>query len=122
MGIKPPKGAVILFGGSSADGWNNGKVVDRLLAATGTTSENTFKDCEIHLEFRTPYKPHASGQERGNSGVYYGGRWETQVLDSFGLEGRMNECKTTATPCSSATSGSCRSEPIATAGRASCRP
>ena len=62
------------------------------LQATGTLSKATFKDCHLHLEFRTPYKPHARGQQRGNSGVYYGGRWETQVLDSFALEGRMNEC------------------------------
>ena len=65
---------------------------DGLLQATGTTSKPTFKDYNLHLEFRTPYKPFARGQGRGNSGVYFGGRWETQVLDSFALEGKMNEC------------------------------
>jgi hypothetical protein len=92
LGKKPPKGAVVLFDGTSAEQWKNGKMENGLLANSDCTSIPKFKDYTLHLEFRTPYKPYARGQARGNSGVYHWGRYETQILDSFWLTGEQNEC------------------------------
>jgi hypothetical protein len=92
LGAEPPAGATVLFDGTSDDAWENGQVKDSFLLATGTTTKQKFGDYKLHLEFRTPYKPFARGQQRGNSGVYHSGRWETQILDSFGLDARDNEC------------------------------
>ena len=92
LGARPPEGATVLFDGTSAEAWINGKVENGLLPNTDIMTKQKFSDYHLHLEFRTPYKPYARGQARGNSGVYHQGRYETQVLDSFGLEGRMNEC------------------------------
>jgi len=94
LGAKPPKGSVILFDGKEhgADLWKGGRQTKDDLLMEGCTSKQTFGDFKIHIEFRTPYKPTARGQGRGNSGFYAHGRYEVQVLDSFALEGRHNEC------------------------------
>jgi hypothetical protein len=93
LGKKPPSGAIVLFDGSSVDKWENGKLVqDKWLGATNATTKQKFGDHSLHIEFRTPFMPEARGQARGNSGVYLQGRYELQVLDSFGLEGKNNEC------------------------------
>ena len=91
LGAKPPKDAVILFDGSSAEHFKNGELDGDLLACNNIFSKRLFQSYTMHIEFRTPFKPFARGQGRGNSGVYHQGRYETQVLDSFGLEGAMNE-------------------------------
>jgi hypothetical protein len=43
------------------------------------------QDFRLHVEFLVPpTSPTLSEQERGNSGIYLQGRYEVQVLDSFG--------------------------------------
>jgi hypothetical protein len=96
LGAKPPAGAVVLFDGTKQTlekNWKPGaRITDDGLLEQGATSIPTFGDHKLHIEFRLPYQPHARGQGRGNSGVYLQGRHEVQMLDSFGLEGRDNEC------------------------------
>jgi hypothetical protein len=92
LGAAPPAGARVLFDGTDASGWTNGRMSDDGLLQVGTRSRESFGDFTLHLEFRTPFQPGARGQGRGNSGVYLQDRYEVQVLDSFGLEGKHNEC------------------------------
>jgi hypothetical protein len=113
LGANPPAGATVLLDGTSLDGWNQvkssegktpvevptvaWKLVDgdamEVVAGTGSVvTKKKFVDFRLHLEFRTPFMPEERGQGRGNSGVYLQGRYEVQVLDSYGLSGEDNEC------------------------------
>lgn len=94
LGKEPPEGAVVLFDGSSTENFTGGKLTDDglLQPSPSATSKQSFSNFTMHIEFRTPFMPAAEGQARGNSGVYVINRYEIQVLDSFGLEGKNNEC------------------------------
>jgi hypothetical protein len=93
LGAKPPEGAMVLFDGSSTDAWEGGELIDgKWLGAQNIATKEKFGDHKLHIEFQTPFMPTARGQDRGNSGVYVQSRYEVQVLDSFGLEGKNNEC------------------------------
>lgn len=103
VGAKPPEGAVVLFDGKSLDGWlsRDGKparwnLTDGILTVQGGTgdihTDRKFDSFRLHIEFNCPYMPDAHGQGRGNSGVYLQGRYELQVLDSYGLPPKNNEC------------------------------
>jgi 3-keto-disaccharide hydrolase len=92
LGMRAPEGALILFDGSNVDLWTPGKPAETGLMGVGTRTKQVFENYTLHLEFRSPYMPYATGQARGNSGMYLGDQYECQILDSFGLEGEDNEC------------------------------
>jgi hypothetical protein len=92
LGEKPPAGAVVLFDGTSAAAFEGGKLNDDKTLAAGVTSKQKFGSCQVHIEFQLPFMPESRGQQRGNSGIYLQGRYEVQMLDSFGLKGEDNEC------------------------------
>ncbi|MBI3823461.1 MAG: DUF1080 domain-containing protein [Planctomycetes bacterium] len=103
--VKAPDGAVVLFDGKSLDGWlkrdgkspAHWKILDGgILQVSGggdiITKQKFDGKFRLHVEFRVPYMPKATGQGRGNSGVYLQGRYEVQVLDSYGLKSKDNDC------------------------------
>lgn len=102
LGLKPPEGAVVLFNGENLDAWTktDGKsaaewpVKDGVMAVGrgNIMTKDRFGDFKLHLEFNVPYMPKAKGQGRGNSGVYLAGMYELQVLDSYGLKLRDDDC------------------------------
>jgi len=92
---KPPRGAVVLFDGTSADKWHQRgsnqpckwRLEDACLVVKPGESDivtnEIFGDYRLHVEFWLPYMANESGQGRANSGVYQQGRYEIQVLDSY---------------------------------------
>ncbi|MFN0198943.1 MAG: DUF1080 domain-containing protein [Planctomycetaceae bacterium] len=92
MSMAPPEGAVVLFDGTTPDNFRGGKITDEKWMEQGVTSFQKFGDCTMHMEFMLSFMPNGRGQGRSNSGVYLQGRYEVQILDSFGLKGLNNEC------------------------------
>jgi hypothetical protein len=96
LGQKPPEGALVLFDGSDTKEWKGGRLdpKTKLLNTDGNdiVSKRKFNNYTVHLEFLLPFRPSARGQGRGNSGFYQVDLYEVQILDSFGLEGKNNEC------------------------------
>jgi hypothetical protein len=97
----PPSDAVVLFDGKNLDQWVN--VKDKSPAgwtvANGVMTVNkpsgnietkrSFKNYQLHLEWRIPENVTGEGQARGNSGVFLAstgagdGGYEIQIMDSF---------------------------------------
>jgi hypothetical protein len=101
-----PKGAIVLFDGKDLSGWTKSNGTDEVKwtlrdggAMEGVkghgdiiTKKKFDGKFKLHVEFRVPYEPGGSGQGRGNSGVYVQGRYEVQILDSYGHTSKNNDC------------------------------
>ncbi len=104
----PPSDAIVLFDGKDLSQWRDKKtggdapwkIEDGAMISTKssfqTTNEfgdiekygdiqttNKFGDIQLHLEFKEPTPPRGDGQGRGNSGVFFMGLYEVQVLDCY---------------------------------------
>jgi len=100
-----PGGAQILFDGRGLDAWRERAsdakaewklAEDFVESKPGSGDIRTragFGSGWLHVEFMVPLVgAEHTGQERGNSGVYVQGRYEIQVLDSFGLQSGKGDC------------------------------
>lgn len=99
-GMAPPDGAVVLYsGGDPTANWVRTPEAwcveeDGAMAVCGSNlmTRQSLGSGTYHVEFMTPYMPTERYQGRGNSGVYILGRYEVQVLDSFGTPPAWDLC------------------------------
>ncbi|MCF3651743.1 3-keto-disaccharide hydrolase [Synoicihabitans lomoniglobus] len=91
-----PSDAIVLFDGSGFAAWESmnpdlttvpWEIADGAMVVKGRTgnirTKQAFGDIQLHLEWRAPEHPTENGQKRGNSGVFFMGRYEVQILDSY---------------------------------------
>lgn len=101
-----PQGAVILFSGKPDEIKSNfyrrrsmdpgSWTVDADGVATPNkvdlTTKLEVKDCLMHVEFRCPADANGNPVGGGNSGIGLHGRYEIQILNSFGKAPESHEC------------------------------
>ena len=94
---RPPADAVVLFGGNDLSAWKSSKdgkdapwkvengYFEVVKGTGGIETKQAFGDVQLHIEWMAPDPAKGESQDRGNSGVFFGGgRYEIQVLDSYG--------------------------------------
>jgi hypothetical protein len=106
----PPSDAIILFDGKNQDEWVSAQdhspakwtVADGILTvskaegAGNIETRRSFKNYQLHVEWRIPTNITGSGQARGNSGVFLASTgpgdagYELQVLDSYNNKTYVN--------------------------------
>jgi hypothetical protein len=104
-----PSDAIILFGGKNLDEWVSAQdrnapakwtVTDGTILVSKTAgnieTKRTFKNYQLHIEWRVPENVTGEGQARGNSGVFLASTgpqdagYELQVLDNYNNKTYVN--------------------------------
>jgi hypothetical protein len=88
--VKPPSDATVLFDGKNLDAWKARggeapwEVRDGVMVAKGKDimTKEEFGAVQLHVEWRLPEGRKVSGQGGGNSGVFFMGLYEVQILQS----------------------------------------
>jgi len=90
-----PSDALVLYNGKDVTKWekeNGGQVgwkinTDGALTVVkgsgNIATREAFGNCQLHIEWREPAVIAGASQTRGNSGIFFMGRYELQVLDSY---------------------------------------
>lgn len=90
-----PSDAIVLYNGKDLSQWQKEKggepgwKMDKDGALTvvkgsgNIATKQAFGNCQLHIEWREPAAIAGSSQSRGNSGIFFMGRYELQVLDSY---------------------------------------
>ncbi|WP_018627443.1 3-keto-disaccharide hydrolase [Niabella aurantiaca] len=91
----PPSDAIVLFDGSDLSNWEKAdgkgaaawKVENKAMTVVkgsgAIRTKQSFGDCQLHIEWRTPAVVKGDGQGRGNSGIFLMSNYELQVLDGY---------------------------------------
>jgi len=93
---RPPSDAILLFDGRDLAAWKSQKdgspaawkvengYFEVVKGKGGIETRRGFGDVQLHIEWMAPSPAVGTSQDRGNSGVFFGGgRYEVQVLDSY---------------------------------------
>ena len=104
----PPSDAIVLFDGKNLDEWMSAqdKSPAKWIVASGVLTVNktagnietkrSFRNYQLHIEWKIPENITGSGQARGNSGVFLASPgpgdagYELQILDSYNNKTYVN--------------------------------
>jgi hypothetical protein len=96
LGMQPPAGAVVLFGGAqpNLDAFEPRADIEGLtmpmqfgeFLMAGAITKRSFRDYALHVEFMTGWEPQNIPWRRADAGIYMLSRYEVAIGDSFGFD------------------------------------